>query len=143
CNVRVDAVVAVRMFAELIFAVFELAARLESDDPAHENIRLVDHSPALEYGGDIAGSQPARNIDHLVVGERPWGIKALLSEKQRGADRNRNHDQNCKDCIPNHDDRVTRTTGATARHWRTFRLERGTRATRDRRLCSRQTIATS
>ena len=55
-NDRVDYVGDARMFAELIFAVFELAARLEGDNATHENVRLVDHSLALQYVSDIADS---------------------------------------------------------------------------------------
>ena len=105
---------------ELVLAVFELVARLEHDDAAHENVRLVDHAFALQQIGDVADAEPARNVDHLVFGERARGIEPLLAEQQRGADRNRNHDESVKIALP------TTTIGWRARRER--RLGIGTRS---------------
>jgi hypothetical protein len=66
----------------------------------------------------------------------------LLAEEQYGANRDRNHDQHCKDGIPDNYDRMTRTAGAAARDWHTLWLECRTGATRHCRLRGRKAIAT-
>ena len=78
-----------RMFGELIFAVLELAARLQHHDAADEHIGLIDHALAHQQVGNVLGAEPARDVDDLVLGQRPGRLEALLAEIERGADRDR------------------------------------------------------
>ena len=66
---------------EFVLAGFELAARLERDDAAQEDPRLVDHALALELFGDGSRAAAARDVDHLVFGERAGRVEALLAEE--------------------------------------------------------------
>src|SRR5512139_45287 len=104
-----------RLFAELIFTVFELSARLEHDDGAHEYVRLVDHTFTLQNVSNVPDAESARNIDDLFLREWARRVEPLLAEEQPDAHRDRNDDQNGEDRIPDDHDRMTRTMGAATR----------------------------
>ena len=87
----VDHVGEAGMLGELVFAVLEVAARLEHHHAADEHPGLIDHAFALQQFGDIADAEAARNIDHLVLGQRAGRLEALLAEIKRGADGDRDH----------------------------------------------------
>ncbi len=67
---RADHVGDARMRREFVFAVLEIAARLERNHAADEHVRLVDHALAHQQIGDVLGAEPARNVDDLVLRQR-------------------------------------------------------------------------
>ena len=77
-----------RLLAELIFAVLEFAPCLEHNYAAHENIGLIYHALALQQIRNIANTEAARDVDHLILGERAGRFEPLLADEQSGAHRN-------------------------------------------------------
>jgi len=67
--------------ANLYSPCLEVAARLERDDTAEEHPGLVDHALVLEQVGDRARADAARNVDHLVLGERAGRVETLLADE--------------------------------------------------------------
>ena len=102
----VDHVGKLALFGELIFAVLELAARLEHDHAAHENVWLIDHAFALQQVGNVPNAETARNIDDLVLGERTGRLEPLLADEQAGADRDGDHHEQREDRISDDHERM-------------------------------------
>ena len=123
----VDHVGKAGVLGELVFAELEVAARLEHQHAADEHPGLVDHAFALQQIGDIADAEPARNIDHLVLGQRSGRLEALLAEIERAADGDRDHDQHREDRVADDHQRMAHPLGAALGGRHAFRLERGAR----------------
>ena len=116
------------MLGELVLAVFERAARLEHDHPAHEHPGLIDHAFAHQQFGNFLDAEAARNIDDLVVLERAGRREPLLADVQYAAEGDRENHQRREDCIADHHQRMAHALGAQPRSRHPFRLERGARA---------------
>ena len=69
------------LFGELIFAILEFATRFERNDAAHKDIRLINHTFALQQVGNIPNSETARNVHHLVLGKGARRFKPLFADK--------------------------------------------------------------
>ena len=77
-----DHVAQAGMGLELVFAGFEILARLEREHAADEDPGLVDDALAHQHIGDIADAGAARDIDDAVLGQRSGRVETLLAERQ-------------------------------------------------------------
>ena len=136
----VDDIGKARALGELVFAGFKVATGLEHNHAAHEDIWLIDHALALQQIGYVADAEAARNIHHLVLGQRTGRLEALLSEEQCGADCDRNHDQQREDGISNDHERMPHAPRTPVRDRHPLRFERRTRAARHWRLAGRRSV---
>ena len=80
--------------------------------------------------GDVADAEPARDIDHFVLGERSGRLEALLAEIKRGADRDRDHHQQRENRVADDHQGMARTARAARRRRHALRLDRKPRAAR-------------
>src|SRR5262249_55503679 len=81
----VDHVAQARLLGKEVLPVFEFVARLAHPHAADEDPGLIDHAFALQDVGDVAYAGAARNIHHLLLGERSGSLEALLAERERHA----------------------------------------------------------
>ncbi len=136
----VDDIGKARALGELVFAGFKVAASLEHNHAAHEDIWLIDHTLALQQIGYVADAEAARNIHHFVLGQRTGRLEALLSEEQCGTNRDRNYDQQREDGISNYNERMSHAPRTPIRNRHPLRFERHTRAARHWRLAGRRSV---
>ena len=79
---------------------------LERNHAAHENVGLIYYALTLQQIRNIANTEAARDVDHLVLGERAGRFEPLLADEQSGAYRNGDHHEQREYRISNHDDRM-------------------------------------
>ena len=104
------------MLGELVFAVFELAARLEHQHAADEHIGLVDHALALQQIGDVADAEAARDVDDLVLSPADRALRsAACRNKDAAPSDDDEQDENGEDRVAGDDQRMARALGARAR----------------------------
>jgi hypothetical protein len=128
----VDHVVRACVLGELIFAVFQLVARLEQQRAGHEQVGPVDHALAHQQVGSVADAA-ARDVDDLLLFERAGQIEPLLADHEGDADRNRQHENDGEDRIARDDDGIAPARGAPRRHRHVLGLQRGARTARRNR----------
>ena len=103
-----DHVAQAGMGSELIFARFQVLARLEHQHAADEHPGLVDDAFALQNIGNIADAGAVRNIDDLVGRQRARHLEALSAEEERGDANNREQHEQAEDGVADDDERVAR-----------------------------------
>ena len=101
-----DHVAQAGMGSELIFARFEVLARLEHQHAADEHPGLVDDAFALQNIGNVADAGAVRNIDDLVRRQRARHLEALFAEEERGDANNREQHEQAEDGVADDDERV-------------------------------------
>src|SRR3984885_8453715 len=93
---------------ELVFAGFEVFARLEDEYAADKDPGLIDYSLAHQNVGNIANADAARVISDPIVGQRTRGVESLLAGDQRYAARHGEQNKNTDDGVAENDKRMPR-----------------------------------
>jgi hypothetical protein len=70
------------ILGELILAILELATRFKRDDTAHEDVRLINDTFALQKVSNVSNSEPSWDIHHLALSERARCFKPLSSDEE-------------------------------------------------------------
>src|SRR5262249_23021158 len=109
----VDHVAQARLLGKKVLAVFEFVARLAHPHAADEDPGLIDHAFALQDVGNVAHAGTARNIHHLLLGERSRSLESLLAECERHAGADGGEQDEREQGAARDDDGMARTRGMT------------------------------
>ena len=114
---------------EAVLAVFQFVLRLEHQRAGDEQIGLIDDAFAHQQIGGVADAA-ARDVDHLVLGERARQIETLLAEHEGDAADHGDQEDDGEQRIAGDDDRVARALGTRGprRHRHVLGLQRRARA---------------
>ncbi len=114
---------------EAVLAVFQFVLRLEHQRAGDEQIGLIDDAFAHQQIGGLADAA-ARDVDHLVLGERARQIETLLAEHEGDAADHGDQEDDGEQCIAGDDDRVAGALGTRGprRHRHVLGLQRRARA---------------
>ena len=112
----VDDVGQTRVFPKQEFTRLQRSARIECQHTADEAppVRLGDALAQQEIA-DIGHARARRNIDDLVLGQRPFRRQHLLAVDVEPACAENQHQQDCDDGVACDHERIARTVGALRR----------------------------